>query len=156
MGHNTRDCKNLKDGIWTLTVVNLTGIHLVNVRWCNCGDSPGRSSQRAQLLRLNWFPTTAERPNTAITFNALEFFHLMTVQEKITFYNFYETLLKRIDNSGLGQHPVSTLAEDESTLIVFLKDHYQECFQAFREWCVRTGFGTYSGQNITIFDLGID
>jgi hypothetical protein len=134
MGHNTRDCKNFEDSIRTLTVVDLTGIHLVNVRWCDCGESPGGSSQRAQLLRLNWFPTTAERPNTAITFDALEFFHLLTLQAKLTFYDFYETLLKRIDNSGLGQHPVSTLAEDESMLIVLLKDRYRECFRAFREW----------------------
>ncbi len=50
---------------------------------------------------------TAEHPNTAVTFDALEFFHLLTLQAKLTFYDFYETLMKRIDNSGLQHHPVS-------------------------------------------------
>lgn len=65
------------------------------------------ASRRAQLLRMRWFPTTAERPNTAVTFDALNFFHLLTLQAKTTFYDFYETLAKRIDNSGLGDSSVS-------------------------------------------------
>ncbi len=103
MGHNCQDCKNFKDSGWPLTVIDLTGIQLVNVRWCECGHSPGGASRRVQLLRMRWFPTTAERPNTVITFDALEFFHLLALQAKTTFYDFYETLAKRVDNSGLRQ-----------------------------------------------------
>ncbi len=55
---------------------------------------------------MKLFPTTAERPNTVVTFDALKFFHLLTLQAKTTFYDFYETLAKRIDNSGLRDHPV--------------------------------------------------
>lgn len=97
----------MQDGVRTLTVIDLTGIHSVNVRWCECGDSPGGSSRRVQLLRMSWFPTTAERPNTVVTFDTLRFFHILTSQAKTTFYDFYETLAKRIDNSGLRHHPVS-------------------------------------------------
>ncbi len=107
MGHGCRDCRNAQDDARTLTVIDLTGIHTVKVRWCECGESPGGSSRRAQLLRMNWFPTTAERPNTVILFDALDFFHLLTLQAKTSFFDFYETLVKRIDNSGLQQYPVS-------------------------------------------------
>ena len=107
MGHGLRACKHPQKDIQKLTVVDLMGIHTINVRWCACGDSPSGSSRRAQLLRMKLFPTTAERPNTAVTFDALEFFHLLTLQAKLTFYDFYETLMKRIDNSGLQHHPVS-------------------------------------------------
>ncbi len=135
MGHSLRACKNPQKDIRKLTVVDLTGIHAINVRWCACDDSPGGSSRRAQLLRMKLFPTTAERPNTAITFDALEFFHLLTVQAKTTLYDFYETLAKRIDNSGLWDHPVSAIMSHmASCLIVLAKDRYRETFRAFRQW----------------------
>lgn len=135
MGHNTRDCKNPPDHIRMLTMVDLTGIHLVNVKWCDCGDSPGGCSQRAQLLQLRWFPTTAQRPNTAITFDALEFFHILALQAKLTFYDFYKTLMKRIDNSGLQHHPVSLRLHDTTlNLTRCLENHYRETFRAFRQW----------------------
>lgn len=107
MGHKSQNCGDSHEGAQTLTVVDLTGIHTVNVRWCECVGSIGGSSRRIQLLRMKWFPTTAERPKTVVTFDALEFFHLLTLQAKTTFYDFYETLAKRIDNTGLRQYPVS-------------------------------------------------
>ncbi len=106
MGHNTRDCKHYEDGNRPLTVIDLTGIHMINVRWCNCENSAGGASRRVQLLRMKWFPTTVERPNTVVTFDTLEFFHLLTIQAKTTFYDFYEMLAKRIDNSGLRYNSV--------------------------------------------------
>lgn len=111
MGHGSRYCSNPQDKFQTLTVIDTTGIHAVNVRWCECGGSPGGSSRRVQLLRMSWFPTTAERPRTVVTFDALDFFHLLTLQAKTTFYDFYETLAKRIDNSGVQQYPVSMISQ---------------------------------------------
>lgn len=107
MGHDSRACKSFEEDIRILTVIDLTGIHTVNVRWCACGHSRGGASRRAQLLRMRWFPMTAKQPNTAVTFDALKMFHLLTLQAKTTFYDFYETLAKRIDNSGLGDSSVS-------------------------------------------------
>lgn len=74
MGHSSRACKFPHADIQTLTVVDSTGIHAVNVRWCDCGSSPGGSTRRVQLLRMKWFPTTSERPRTVVTFDALKFF----------------------------------------------------------------------------------
>ncbi len=108
LGHNTRVCPMMQDATRMLTVTDLTGIHIVNVRWCECRDSPGGASRRVQLMRMRWFPTTSERPNSVVTFDMLQFFHLLTLQAKTTFYDFYETLAKRIDNAGLRHHPVST------------------------------------------------
>lgn len=107
MGHSRTDCKIFNDSSRPLTVINLTGIHTVNVRWCECGFLADQASRQVQLLRMKWFPVTAECPNTVMTFDTLEFFHLLMLQAKMTFYDFYETLLRRIDNSGLQQHPVS-------------------------------------------------
>ncbi len=135
VGHDCRDCRKARDGVRALTVIDLTGIHTVNVRWCECGESPGGSSRRVQLLRMNWFPTTAERPNTVISFDALKFFHLLTLQAKTSFYDFYETLAQRIDNSGLQQHPVSVkLIFIAIILTIYLKNCYRESFRAFRQW----------------------
>ncbi len=131
MGHGCQDCRSAEDGVRTLIVIDLTGIHMVNVRWCECGKSPGGSSRQVQLLRMNWFPTTAERPSTVISFDTLEFFHLLTLQAKTSFYDFYETLVKWIDNSGLYHYPVSVQSVVIAlipTLTVYLKDRYQESF----------------------------
>ncbi len=106
MGHNTQVCKLYEDGNRPLTVIDLSGIHTVNVRWCNCGYLAGGASRQIQLLRMKWFPATVEHPNTVVTFDTLEFFHLLTLQAKTTFYDFYEMLAKRIDNSGLQSHSV--------------------------------------------------
>lgn len=78
----------------------------MNVLWCGCLGI----ARRRQLLRAKLFPASIDRPNTVMTFNALEFHHLLTVQAKTTLYDFYETLLKRQDNSGLGKHFVRVIS----------------------------------------------
>ncbi len=44
MGHKSHDCRDPQDNFHMLTVIDLTGIHMVNVRWCGCGDILGGSS----------------------------------------------------------------------------------------------------------------
>ncbi|TDL16540.1 hypothetical protein BD410DRAFT_816721 [Rickenella mellea] len=88
-----------------ITVIDTSGIHDVNVDYCECGQSSSGSSPRVQLLRMRWFPATLIRPTTVMTFDALDAFHILTLQSKISFYDFYQALVRRTDGSGVRVTP---------------------------------------------------
>ncbi|KAI0684667.1 hypothetical protein C8T65DRAFT_712959 [Cerioporus squamosus] len=79
-------------------VLDVSGIHEVGVDFCGC--------QRAlphfmQLLRARWYPATYTDPRTASTFRLLEDFHLMSTQSKVSGWEYYTTLSRRTDNTGV-------------------------------------------------------
>ena len=106
LGHGGDACKHPDIMRSQLTVLDVNGIHQVNVAYCNCEKAIGSFERRIQLLRAGWFPATLDRPKTVITFDALDLFHALTLQSKITFYDFYHTLVRRTDNSGIRVVPV--------------------------------------------------
>ena len=85
MGHQGRDCCHPSLLPETLVAIDFSGIQKVRVRWCHCHHF-GRSKAhvRTQLLRFGWFPGSVEDPRTIVTFQTLSFFHLLTLQSKIT------------------------------------------------------------------------
>ena len=42
-----------------------------------------------------------QQPRTAATFSLLEEFHLLSLESKILTYQYYNSLARRIDNTGL-------------------------------------------------------
>ena len=87
-------------------VFNTSGIHSVNMDYCECPkDDP--LDQRTQLLRQSWFPATFTRPNTVFTFDCLNTFHKHTLQGKGNLYDFYHLLLQKTDNPNVSDTIVS-------------------------------------------------
>ncbi|TDL13533.1 hypothetical protein BD410DRAFT_735251, partial [Rickenella mellea] len=105
LGHGGDPCMHPEVMRGRLTVLDVTGIHQVKIAYCHCEKSIEAFLRRTQLLRAGWFPATLDRPMTVITFDALDLFHALTLQSKITFYDFYHTLLRRTDNSGIQVMP---------------------------------------------------
>ncbi|KAJ7792512.1 hypothetical protein B0H14DRAFT_3499174 [Mycena olivaceomarginata] len=70
-----------------------------------CCDDPGT-------------PATHKEPQTCTTFRALEMFHIMTLQGKVTTYDFYSGLEKLTDNTGL----------------IKVKDRYKAFMRSMRQW----------------------
>ncbi|KAF8131200.1 hypothetical protein EV363DRAFT_1165737 [Boletus edulis] len=97
------------------TVIDTTGIHSVSLNFCNCGHAP---SQFQQLLRFAWFPATTLRPRTAATFRVLELFHMLSLESKISGYEFYSSLSRLVNNTGL----------------VDIKNRYETFLRISREW----------------------
>ncbi|OBZ74523.1 hypothetical protein A0H81_05787 [Grifola frondosa] len=62
--------------------------------------------------------STSDQPKTAATFRLLETFHLLSVQTKISGFEFYSALARRTDNTGV--EPV--------------KDRYPSFMRMVREW----------------------
>lgn len=108
LGHADGVCECPFTTPHVLTVVHTNGVHDVCVSWCNCDYFTGGTPRRIQLLRAGLFPASTEYPSTAVSFDALDLYHLLTAQAKLSFYDFFETLSKRVDNSGIYENRVRT------------------------------------------------
>ncbi|KIJ10048.1 hypothetical protein PAXINDRAFT_62764, partial [Paxillus involutus ATCC 200175] len=78
-------------------VVDTHDVHVLSLNFCNCEKSQGYIQQ---LLRISWYPATSSRPRTAATFRVLEHFHLLSLESKVSAYEYYNTLARLVDNTG--------------------------------------------------------
>jgi hypothetical protein len=58
---------------------------------------------------MRWFPATVLQPKSAATFNVLEFFHLLTFESKASGFEFYHTISRLTDNTGVHHVKVSPI-----------------------------------------------
>ncbi|KAK7015057.1 hypothetical protein R3P38DRAFT_2787170 [Favolaschia claudopus] len=101
LGHPPRECcSRPQPAHKDFVVVHHNGIHVVDLDFCGC-DSATRAEEYIQLLRAGWYPSTDERPQTAVTFAALDTYHLLTLQAKMTAYDYYTVLERLTDNTGI-------------------------------------------------------
>lgn len=104
LGHDGGPCSNPHDPM-ILTIIDFTGIHHINVRFCDCGII-GSSKYFVQMLRAGWWPASLRRPKTGFTVRLLELFHALTLQSKTNGYDFYRSIVRMTDGSGLYEHRV--------------------------------------------------
>ncbi|KAA1479985.1 hypothetical protein DENSPDRAFT_789779, partial [Dentipellis sp. KUC8613] len=97
LGHDGVDCASPSTTVQALTLIDITGIHKINIRFCECVPSP---RTYVQLLRARWWPATFERPQTAVTIRTLRLFHALTVQAKVNAYDFHNALIRMTDGSS--------------------------------------------------------
>ena len=106
LGHNGSSCSS-PGLVQNFTIVDSSGIHQINLRYCECHQAAGGSRSYVQLLRARLFTSSVVCPRKAFTFDVLDTFHLMTLQGKISAYDFYTTLSHKSDNTGLRNVKVS-------------------------------------------------
>ncbi|EIN08641.1 hypothetical protein PUNSTDRAFT_68926, partial [Punctularia strigosozonata HHB-11173 SS5] len=82
------------------TVVHSNGPHVVKLLFCGCTAV----DQDIQLLRTKWMPATWQSPRTAITFDYLKTFHLLSLTAKTSLWDYYQVVQFKGDNAGL--HPM--------------------------------------------------
>ncbi|KAJ3817611.1 hypothetical protein F5880DRAFT_1492633, partial [Lentinula raphanica] len=99
-GHAFESICPLPRIIKDFTVIHTNGIHCVTGVFCNCMNRSIAGEWRQQLLRRRWFPATHLQPETAVTFEVLNHFHILTLQGKVTTYDYYAGLEKLYDNVG--------------------------------------------------------
>ncbi|KAJ6479765.1 hypothetical protein C8R45DRAFT_832682 [Mycena sanguinolenta] len=83
-------------------VLHDNGIHVIDIDFCSCPDSP---SHVDQLLNIGWYPATHDSPATAATLTLLRRFHLLNLQARVAAYDFYNTLVVIRNGSGLANPP---------------------------------------------------
>lgn len=108
LGHNGGPCPCPSSKSRRLVVCDVSGIHEVQVSFCECTDATGDVVYEwVQIFRYGWFPATNNRPATAFTFDLLDLFQELNLQAKTNLYDFCKTLERITDNSGAFVLPVS-------------------------------------------------
>jgi hypothetical protein len=85
------------------TLIHTNGIHEIGLDYCGCETAERHVKQ---LLRTAWFPATSTDPRTAATFTILEQYHLLSFESKASGYEFYHSLARLTDNTGLRPRKV--------------------------------------------------
>lgn len=98
--HPNRQCPRLRrawSGKQKFVVLDVLGVHEVDVWYCDCGKGPALP---VQLLRNNWLPSTGSHPRTAATFTLMRHYHLMSLESKCSMGEFYNCLARQSNNTG--------------------------------------------------------
>ncbi|KIK79977.1 hypothetical protein PAXRUDRAFT_159869 [Paxillus rubicundulus Ve08.2h10] len=87
-------------------ILHSNGLHVVSLDFCGYKTAETPSSQ---LLRMRFFPASSDKPRTATTFNLLEAFHVLSLESKVSAYEFYNALSCHSDNTGLAPPKVCSM-----------------------------------------------
>ncbi|KAJ7653714.1 hypothetical protein DFH06DRAFT_1270103 [Mycena polygramma] len=93
-------CVNPQPGNRNFVTLHHNAIHEVAVNFCGCENSTRAGPPAIQLLRRGWFPASDDRPQTCMTLQGLEQFHIATLQCKTTMYDYYRSLEKLTMHDG--------------------------------------------------------
>ena len=110
LAHSGNPCPALLSSS-NLTVILMTGIQVVHVVYCGCGTLGPGAFPYIQLLHMRLFPASHKSPHTTVSFECLELFHMLTLQGKLTGFDFYTTLEHLMDNSGVDPPSVSNRSD---------------------------------------------
>ena len=81
-----------------MTVLDCNGIHDIAVMFCHCGLVSGvEATEVNQLIKMNWYPATKEKPRTVASFNLLDEYDAIVCEGKISGYHFFRSLVRLTD-----------------------------------------------------------
>jgi hypothetical protein len=99
------DEDNQSDPNYEINIVHTTGVFKHRVRWCQCQAAPDRP---VQLFQLGLFPASLQRPKTAITFDALDYFYIDAMECKTSAASFIKKVSRLTNNAFPHKVPVSS------------------------------------------------
>lgn len=73
-------------------VIHINSLHNVKVLLCGCNKASCTGDHIQQLLRTNLWPAMDAKPNTCFSFQMLENYHIMSLQGKVSMYDYYHVL----------------------------------------------------------------
>jgi hypothetical protein len=115
-------------------IIDTNGIHEVGLDFCSCERATNILSQ---LLRYKLFPATIHNPQTAATFRVLKRFHILSFESKCSTHEFYRSLARETDNTGLLHVRVSYLIQAPVQVLqrlISTQDRYTEFLRMVRQW----------------------
>jgi CxC2 like cysteine cluster associated with KDZ transposases len=86
--------KTLEEGV--VDIVHTTGVFRNNVRWCTCQDA---SDKATQLFQMELFPASHHRPETAFTFDGLDYFYIDAMECKTPAASFMRKVCRLTNNA---------------------------------------------------------
>lgn len=81
------------------TVIDINGIHEVNINFCNCLE--GSRDHGIQIRRFGWYPATVRAPKSAATIRVLKLFQLLAFESKMSTQEFYKAIERCTHNIGV-------------------------------------------------------
>ncbi|PBK70546.1 hypothetical protein ARMSODRAFT_1018078 [Armillaria solidipes] len=117
LGHKLGQTCLIPAIVHSFVVIDVDGIHTVRMGFCECTRNV-ESERYRQLLRSRLWPATTIYPQTAATFRVLNLFQVLSFMSKVSAYEFYHTVARLSDNTGLHQPP----------------DRYDSFLRIMREW----------------------
>ena len=131
LGHGGAECPCPSVSCSSLTVVDLSGIHEVSVRYCACMKSDNSTLEHwRQLFRHGWFPGTTICPRTAFTFHLLDLFLELNWRAKTNLHDFYNTIENLTDKTGVGGGHVSPFTH----FVMYSTDIYHSIVTVNSRW----------------------
>lgn len=113
LGHHPSDwCTNPQRSPKTFTVVHTNGVHLVDLAFCGCDKAGDHGTRVQQLLRRRLFPATSTDPQTACTIPFLKSAQLLSLQSKLSLYDYYLCIEQLTDATGTADANVGRLFQD--------------------------------------------
>ena len=117
-------------------VLHTNGWHKVAIQYCECNQIARPGTRVQQLLRYELYPATTSDPTTCATFRALELYHTLTLQSKISVYDFYLSLNHITDNTGVD---ITWVCDREChshsfSSTPFFQDRIKQVLRMVREW----------------------
>ena len=100
LGHEHTVCPSTKSKSQVILVIDVNGVHYINVQFCECSENAKWVEMYRQLLRVGWYPASFGKPKTAFTFGILNTYHKLTLQGKLNLYDFLLSILQKTDNCG--------------------------------------------------------
>jgi hypothetical protein len=88
-------------------IITSRTIDEVGLDFCNCTRAQAKS---IQLLQLRLYPATGTNPRSAATFSTLHRFAHMTLESKCSPYEYYNSLSRESDNTGLEPSRVGDIS----------------------------------------------
>ena len=91
-------------GVRLFSIVDVTGVHQICVRWCMCEDALPVDEQ---LLANGLYPATSRQPRTAFTFAVLDDFLLASKECKASANSYWAKISRTTNNAFPHLVPVS-------------------------------------------------
>ncbi|KAF8235161.1 hypothetical protein L208DRAFT_1011636, partial [Tricholoma matsutake] len=73
-----------------ITIVNISGVHNMWIKWCNCPNA--QAKQESHLLQMHLFPASYKNIKTLFTFKVLDDARLSNLECKTITYQYYAKL----------------------------------------------------------------
>ena len=106
LGHQGNPCPERHQNFVAqiIHVMDLNGLHNVQIEWCRC---PNSASHASQLFQVAWMPATLSRPGTAFTFRVMKHFQMLSYVGRVTPWSFCTVIQRLTDNVQTELLPVS-------------------------------------------------
>ena len=137
LGHHHGDpCTNPEQSTQAFMILHVNGIHIINLVFCSCSHASEHSSQVQQLLRRRLLLATTIDPSTACTFQLLCAAHVLSVQSKLSLYNYYLAIENLTDATRMSGSKVCLSIEYMLIWILtwINQDRYWEFLRMIHMW----------------------